>query len=68
MGDKLLFKTKTKVEVLLGPVSRKAKELFGSEGKFSNPNQLNSCIAHKPVYFYSLADHFILLFSKLLEL
>ena len=68
MGDKLLFKTKTKVEVLLGPVSRKAKKLFGSKGKFSNPNLLNSCIAHKPVNFYLLADHFILLFSKLLKL
>ena len=68
MSDKLLLKTKTKGEVLLGPVSRKAQKLFGPEGKFSNTNLLNCCTAHKPVNFESLADRFIFLFSKLLKL
>ena len=67
MGDKLLLKTKTKGEVLLGPVSRKAQKLFGPEGKFSNPNLLNCCTAHKPVNFESLADRFIFSIFKIIE-
>ena len=54
----------------LGPVSRKARKLFGSEGKFFKLKPVESVaqfLTNKPFNFAFLTDSFIVSFSKLLK-